>query len=94
MTIQEIIELLSKANELDSKTIDIISEKLNHSLTKVSRKTMKQFHIMWDGDKPWDEYIVAVCAEIKKCIEIELSDIGSLVREIEGLPPLTLNTEI
>ena len=65
-------------------------------LCPISAQTLREFQNTWvdpDGTR-FAEYVVAQNAEIKKCLQLELTELGQIVRQKFGLEPLTLDTEI
>ena len=63
-------------------------------LCPVSIQTLMTFQDEWDGSKPASEFFKAQAEEIKKCIDLEISLFGAVVRKTAGLEPLEWETEI
>lgn len=94
MKIKEYIDYLNK--EWDGIDDRSILKPLVACFSPVSKQTIlkaqrKQFE---DSDGNFKAFADAQANEIKKCIELEISEIGVLVRQNLGLPILTLDTEI
>ena len=74
---------------------------LNH-FCELSKNEMQKFQSDWrlkgyseDNElKPFSEFKKSQAEIIKKCLELEMSEIGKIVRLKYGLSPLTMDTEI
>lgn len=60
----------------------------------LSIKSIISFQTNWDGSRPFAEFVIEQNKVIRMCIDMEVSDIGSHVRSLLGLSPLTMDTEI
>lgn len=58
-------------------------------LTQVSKNSIFLVQPSWNNAEIFDEYKIRQSNEILSCIKLELMDIGKLVRESEGLKPLS-----
>ena len=91
MTVKEIVEKMDSFS--DAKRVKYLAP-LYESLTPISQKQITIFQATWDHTKSFGEFKRAQGVELRKCIEIELSEIGRLVREAAGLQPLNEDDEI
>jgi hypothetical protein len=94
MKIKEYIDYLNKEwNGIDDRSI---LKPLVACFSPVSKQTIlkaqpKQFE---DSKGNFKAFADAQANEIKQCVELEISELGVLVRQNLGLPILTLETEI
>lgn len=63
-------------------------------LSQVSYNQLLNFQNSWDGTRPFDEFRKEQDKEIVLCIKMEVNDLGKAVRDMYGLDPITLQTEI
>jgi hypothetical protein len=63
-------------------------------LCPVSLETLHRFQDTWDGTRPFDEFVVAQNKEIRKCVELEMSELGREIRAKLHMDPLTPETEV
>ena len=63
-------------------------------LCPCSVEQLRQFQGSWDCSRPYDEFVAEQNTQIRECVEMELSPLGVAVREMNGLSPLTEETEI
>lgn len=88
MTVQEVLDQMDSWKDEERNQLG----PLLNVLCGVSQQTLRQFQNEWDGSKPYDEFVVAQNAEIRKCVELEMSSVGATVRQELGLAPLTPDT--
>lgn len=92
MTVQE---LVNKLDSLTESERDNELRQLVNMLTPISHNTLFQFQATWLPEhKSYKEFVEAQNVEIKKCIELEMSTLGTDVREKFQLKPLTPETII
>lgn len=91
MTIREVVEKMDGFS--DAKRVKYLAP-LYESLTPISQKQITSFQATWDHTKSFDEFKKAQSAELRKCIEIELSEMGGIIRKELGLQPLNEDDEI
>lgn len=91
MTVQELVNKLDSLTENERETE---LRQLVKMLTPVSHNTLLLFQQLWDERRPYEEFLEAQNVEIKKCIELEMSTLGTDVRESFKLKPLTPETII
>ncbi|MEM3091781.1 MAG: hypothetical protein QXD05_01470 [Candidatus Pacearchaeota archaeon] len=91
MTLREAIEIL---DELDSDLREYLITEIIDKLTYVSLNTMMEAYIEWDNEKQDEEFKEKETMLLKECIAIEMTTFGSILRELENLPPLKFETKI
>ena len=91
MTVKEIVEKMDSFT--DEERTEYLAPLLDN-LTLLSKSQIRNFQDVWDGNRPFDEFKTAQNTEIRKCIEMELSALGQIVRRTTGLPPLNENDEV
>lgn len=89
MTIQE---FLDKYDELPLDTKELLNAKLTQKMTQLSINTLLNFRKAWDYTKPFEEYEKEASIILKKCVEMELSEVGCDVRKVLKMPLLTKET--
>ena len=90
----KIEEILKKMDGFSDKERGTILRSLLNKLCPVSKNQLISFQSGWDGSRAFEEFKEAQNKVIKECVGMEVSEIGSLVREKLGLPPISLETEI
>jgi hypothetical protein len=91
ITLQQFIDKLSSfTGDERAEYIPRVMDKLS----QVSYNQLLNFQNRWDENKPYDAFRKEQDAEIIKCIKMEVHDLGTAVRELYGLDPITLQTEV
>lgn len=90
----KIKEILKKMNGFSDKERGAILKSLLNKLCPVSLNQMSSFQSDWDGERTFEEFKEEQNKVLRYCVEMETSEIGSLVREEMGLSPISLETEI
>ncbi len=95
MNIGEFLDKLNN-NKIDRKEENVpLFLGVIEMLSPISKITMLNHQEKWLGEKcDFEEFIIKQNEELKKCIEIELSDFGNMVRFQFELEPLLKETEI
>jgi hypothetical protein len=91
MTIAELLEKMDAFTDEERKKY--LGALLN-MLTPVSNQTIVEFQQKWDGSKPFNEFIEAQNRELKTCVGLEMTELGTAVRQRFGLEPITRATVI
>lgn len=91
MTVKEVCEKLDLFT--DDERIKYVGA-LWKLLSQVSREALMEFERNWDGTKGFTEFIKAQAQEIRRCIVLEICQLGQTVRMLEGLPVLMWETEV
>lgn len=91
MTVKEIYDSLDTFTDEERQKY---AGALCKELSPVSMKTLLEFQNSWDGDRPASEFFAAQAEEIKKCVVLEISHTGEIVRQATNLEPLTWETEV
>lgn len=67
----------------------------NNVFSKLSQTELLKFQNEWNPEKKsFDEFKIAQNKIIRFCLDMEMSEIGSTIRILEGKELLTENTEI
>ncbi len=91
MTVKQIYDKLETFNDDErAKFAGVLCEKLSPT----SMQTLHEFQNTWNGSKSPEEFFKAQAKEIKICIELEVGQMGQMVRQVAGLETLTWETEI
>ena len=91
MTVKEIYDKLETFSDDDrAKYAGALCEKLSPT----SMQTMLEFQDTWDGNKPPEEFFEAQVKKIKMCVDLEVGQMGQMVRMASGLGVLEWETEI
>jgi len=97
----KISEILERLDSFDDGDREKHLRPLVAMLSPVSHQDIKEYqesHFTKYPEKTeegWQEFIVGMNAVLRKCIELEVSEvIGKPVREALSLEPITLETEI
>ena len=91
MTVKEVYDKLSTFSDEERP---LYTGGLCQMLSPVSMQTLMEFQRNWDGDKAPEEFFAAQAEEVKKCVDLEISGIGQMVREIAKLAPISWETEV
>jgi hypothetical protein len=92
ITIDEFLERLDSIE--DSKRENFIKPIVTE-FCDLSKRQLSKFQLEWDFDnKTFEEFKIAQNKQIKECIEIEKSFVGSMVRNQSGLGPFPDTFEI
>lgn len=91
MTVKEIYDGLGTFDDEDRAKY---AGALCKNLSPVSMKTLLEFQNTWDGRKSPEEFFGAQAKKIKTCVDLEIGQVGQLVRQATGLSDLTWETEI
>ena len=91
MTVKEVVEKMDGFS--DTERVKYLKP-LYENLTIISQNQITSFQAVWDHTKSFDEFKKAQSAELRKCIEMELSDAGGIMRKELGLQPLNEDDEI
>ena len=92
MTLKEVLEKMD--NFTDEERAKYLGG-LFKILSPVSTATLSNFQNRWEPEgKTFKQFVVEQNKEIKKCIELEVSVIGEIVRKESGLELITLETVI
>jgi len=90
----KIEEILKKMDGFSDKERGTTLRSLLDKLCPVSKNQLMNFQSDWDGSRAFEEFKREQNKVIKDCVEMEVSEIGSVVREKLGLPSISLETEI
>ena len=91
MIVKEIYDKLETFNDDDRATY---AGALCKELSSVSMQTLREFQNNWDGSRPASEFFAEQAKEIKKCVVLEVSRTGEMIRKATNLEPITWETEI
>ena len=91
MKIKEILKKMDGFSDEERRTI---LGGLMNRLCHISKNQLMNFQSNWDGSRAFEEFKREQNKVIKECVGIEVSEIGSLIREKLGLPSISLETEI
>lgn len=101
MKLENVIAKLKDGFETPQEREEILKSLTGNHFTQVSITTIKrkQDEMFWEDSingvkRPFEEFAKETDVTILECIEIEMTELGNIVREIEQRQPLTLETEI
>ena len=92
-------ELLDRLDSLRGVDREMIRPLARH-LSPLSIRTVAHFQRDWFvehptcTDKSFRQFSVAQNRVIQTCVELEMSELGREARDLSGLEPLTLETEL
>jgi hypothetical protein len=89
MTIQDLLDNMDNWYDEERNQLRPVLD----MLTGVSLETFQRFESGWDGES-YEEFISAQNKVIRECIELEMSELGQIVREKLGYKPLTLDSVV
>ena len=95
MTIKEFLDGL---DEMGNATREVTLRELTRVLSPPSIATLQNFQEKFMAENPekppFEVFVKAQNKEVVKCLEMEMSDIGGMVRGLTGFAPISLDTVI
>lgn len=94
MKIKELKRAIEDASVSDEERDTFMRGLVENQFSIPSKAELKKFQTLWDGSRPYREFVKAQNSLVLDMIFLETSPIGAVVRAATGMPPLSLEDEI
>jgi hypothetical protein len=92
MTLQEIVDNIDNMTS-DEERQEILTKVID-GFSFISKSEVTQFMNNWDRSRPFEEFVQEQNKLIKTCLQMELTELGKVVRETQKLPVWTPQTTL
>lgn len=89
-----LLDILDVLNELNEEQRELVLSGLLEQLTNYSHHAILEAQLVWDGSKPYKDFVNYQNEVVLECIKAEMTQLGVVLRREENLAPLTLRTEV
>lgn len=89
-----VLDILSVLDDLKGEQRELVTSSLYVYLSTITMEVVLESFFDYSIDMSYNEFIKLQNELLVECIKLEMTKYGEIVRRSQGLPPLTMRTEI